>query len=93
MIEGGTIKHCAQKVGVSIPTSFFMRHRILDVLNLSLRNQSFQGIISADEYNLNESFKGKSPKKLLKKIVIFIILNMKICHVVSVGLLETVIIY
>ena len=67
MIEGGTIKHCAQKVGVSIPTSFFMRHRILDVLNLSLRNQSFQGIISADEYNLNESFKGKSPKKTIEE--------------------------
>lgn len=63
MIEGGTIKYCAQKVSVSIPTSFFMRHRILDVLNLSLRNQTFEGLISADEYFLNESFKGKSYKK------------------------------
>ena len=63
MVEGGTIKHCAQKVSVSVPTSFFMRHRILDVLNLSLRNQVFEGIVSTDDYNLNESFKGKSPKK------------------------------
>ena len=67
MVEGGTIKHCAQKVGVSVPTSFFMRHRILDVLNLSLRNQTFEGIVSADEYNLNESFKGKSPKKSIEE--------------------------
>ena len=36
MIEGGTIKYCAQKVGVSIPTSFFMRHRILDVINVGM---------------------------------------------------------
>ncbi|MDY5212216.1 transposase-like zinc-binding domain-containing protein [Intestinibacter sp.] len=63
MIEGGTIKYCAEQVSVSIPTSFFMRHRILDILNLSLRNQTFEGIVCADEYNLNESFKGKSPKK------------------------------
>ena len=63
MIEGGTIKYCAEQVSVSVPTSFFMRHRILDILNLSLRNQTFKGIVYADEYNLNESFKGKSPKK------------------------------
>ena len=63
MVEGGTIKYCAQKVSVSVPTSFFMRHRILDVLNLSLRNQVFEGIVSTDEFNLNESFKGKSYKK------------------------------
>ena len=36
-----------------------MRHRILDVLNLSLRNQSFEGLVYVDEYHLNESFKGK----------------------------------
>ena len=57
MIKGGTIKYCAQQVSISIPTSFFMRHRILDVLNLSLRNQSFEGLVYVDEYHLNESFK------------------------------------
>ena len=67
MVEGGTIRYCAQKVYVSIPTSFFMRHRILDVLNLSVRNQVFQGIVSADEYHLNESFKGKSIKKSIEE--------------------------
>ena len=63
MIEGGTIKYCAQKVGVSIPTSFFMRHRILDVINLSLRDQVFEGIVCTDHCFINESFKGMSPKK------------------------------
>ncbi|WP_455543645.1 IS1595 family transposase, partial [Intestinibacter sp.] len=60
MIEGGTIKHCAEKASVSIPTSFFMRHRILDVLNITLKNQTFDGLVSADIQYLNESFKGKS---------------------------------
>ena len=63
MIEGGTIKYCAQKVGVSIPTSFFMRHRILDVINLSLRDQVFEGIVCTDHCFINESFKGMSSKK------------------------------
>ncbi|WP_455543832.1 IS1595 family transposase, partial [Intestinibacter sp.] len=60
MIEGGTIKHCAEKVSVSIPTSFFMRHRILDVLNITLKDQVFDGLVSTDIQYLNESFKGKS---------------------------------
>ncbi len=67
MIEGGTLKYCAQNVGVSIPTSFFMRHKILDMLNLCLRNQTFEGIVYNDEYNLNESFKGKSYKKSIEE--------------------------
>ena len=67
MVEGGTIKYCAEKVDVSVPTSFFMRHRILDVLNLALRNQIFEGIVAADDYNLNESFKGKSHKKSINE--------------------------
>ena len=63
MVEGGSIKYCAEKVDVSIPTSFFMRHRILDILNLAFRNQIFEGLVAVDDYNLNESFKGKSYKK------------------------------
>ena len=57
------LKYCAEKVDVSIPTSFFMRHRILDILNLAFRNQIFEGLVAVDDYNLNESFKGKSYKK------------------------------
>ena len=39
MIEGGTIRMCAEEVGVSVPTASFMRHRILDVINLSLKDE------------------------------------------------------
>ena len=57
MVEGGSIKYCAEKVDVSIPTSFFMRHRILDILNLAFRNQIFEGLVAVDDYNLNVSYK------------------------------------
>lgn len=67
MLKGGTLKYCAQKIDVSIPTSFFMRHKILDILNFSLRNQTFTGVIATDNYNLNESFKGKSSKKNIEE--------------------------
>ena len=40
-----------------------MRHRILDVINLSLRDQVFEGIVCTDHCFINESFKGMSPKK------------------------------
>lgn len=69
MVEGGSIKYCAEKVDVSIPTSFFMCHRILDILNLAFRNQIFEGLVAVDDYNLNESFKGKVIKKVLRRSI------------------------
>ncbi|MGN1032761.1 MAG: transposase [Intestinibacter sp.] len=45
MLEGGTIRYCAEEVGVSVPTSFFMRHRILDVMNLCLKDEVLDGIV------------------------------------------------
>ena len=63
MLEGGTIRYCAEQVSVSIPTSFFMRHRILDVINLSLKNETLSGIVEADVCYINESFKGAHIKK------------------------------
>ena len=38
MILGLSIRKCAEEVGVGVKTSFYMRHRILDVINLSLKN-------------------------------------------------------
>ena len=62
MLEGGTIRYCAEQVSVSIPTSFFMRHRILDVINLSLKNEVLDGVVEADVCYINESFKGAQIK-------------------------------
>ena len=63
MLEGGTIKYCAEEVSVSVPTSFFMRHRILDVMNLCLKDEVLDGIVEADVCYINESFKGAHVKR------------------------------
>ncbi len=45
MILGLSIRKCAEEVGVGVKTSIYMRHRILDVINLTLKNDKFQCII------------------------------------------------
>ena len=62
MILGLSIRKCAEEVGVCVKTSFFMRHRILDVINISLKNDTVEGIVEVDECFLKESFKGNHSK-------------------------------
>lgn len=62
MILGLSIRQCAEEVGVGVKTSFYMRHRILDVINLSLKND----IVEVDECFIKETFKGK---KLYFKLI------------------------
>ncbi len=49
MILGLSIRKCAEEVEVSVKTSFYMRHRILDVINLYLKNDIVDGIVEVDE--------------------------------------------
>ena len=58
MILGLSIRKCAEEVGIGVKTSFYMRHRILDVINLSLKNDKVEGIVEVDEYFVKESFEG-----------------------------------
>lgn len=62
MILGKSIRQCASIVSVSVPTSFYMRHRILNVLNLALSQETLTGIIEIDHYLLPEYFKGQKKK-------------------------------
>ena len=39
-----------------------MRHRILDVINLPLKNDKVEGIVEVDECFIKESFKGNHSK-------------------------------
>ncbi len=59
MIHGGSIRQCARVISVSVPTSFYMRHRILDVLNLSISREELDGSVEIDHYLLPECFKGQ----------------------------------
>ena len=58
MVQGGSIRECAKEGSVSVPTSFFMRHRILDVMNLYFKDEILEGVVETELCYLNESFKG-----------------------------------
>ena len=62
MILGLSIRQCAQEVGVGVKTSFYMRHRILDVINLSLKEDIVEGIVEVDEVFVRCSYKGNHSK-------------------------------
>ena len=64
MILGLSIRQCAEEVGVGVKTSFYMRHRILDVINISLKNDTVEGIVEVDEVFIRESYKGNHSKSI-----------------------------
>ena len=52
------IRRTAEECGISIPTAFAWRHRILDTLAKTLENALLQGVIEYDETFFALSFKG-----------------------------------
>ncbi|MEG0569957.1 MAG: IS1595 family transposase [Erysipelotrichales bacterium] len=62
MILGMCIRECASEIGVGVKTSFYMRHRILDVINLSLKEDTVAGIVEVDEFFIRHSYKGNHSK-------------------------------
>ncbi|MGL5243747.1 MAG: IS1595 family transposase [Sarcina sp.] len=75
MIAGYSLIRCAQEVGISLPTSFYWRHKILDGIKKFLGNGSVGGIVECDDTFFRESFKGhhtensvfKMPRKGYKR--------------------------
>ena len=67
-IVGLSIRQCATEIGVGVKTSFYMRHRILDVINLSLKNDMVEGIVEVDEVFVRESYKGNHSKSTTFKM-------------------------
>ena len=68
MILGLSIRQCAIEIGVGVKTSFYMRHRILDVINLSLKNDMVEGIVEVDEVFIRHSYKGNHSKSTTFKM-------------------------
>ena len=62
MISGNSLRKSAEIVGVSLKTSFFMRHKILDAITSFMDKGNVSGIIEMDETFLAESFKGNHKK-------------------------------
>jgi transposase-like protein len=63
MEEGLTLRQSADKVGISLQTSFNWRHKILSSLS-DVESDRFTGIVEADEFYLRYSEKGD--KNLLR---------------------------
>lgn len=55
MLEGKTIRACASEVGISVPTSFNWRHKILSALESLDEDIKFSGIIETDELVLKQN--------------------------------------
>lgn len=62
MIQGLSIRKCAEIIEVSVRTSFYMRHKILDAINSHMDRGNISGIAEMDETFLAESYKGNHKK-------------------------------
>jgi transposase-like protein len=68
MEKGLSLRKCANNVGITLPTAFAWRHKILHALSV-LKNQSLEGIVETDETYVLHSEKGKRnlPRKARKR--------------------------
>lgn len=66
MIIGLSIRKNAENVGVSVKTSFYMRHKILDCIRVFMGIGDVDGIVEMDETFVAESFKGNHSKSGFK---------------------------
>lgn len=62
MINGYSIRKCANIVGISIPTSFYWRHKILDAIRAYMNVGNVGGVVEVDETFFRLSYKGNHSK-------------------------------
>ncbi len=67
MLEGKSLRACASEVGISLPTSFRWRHKILAAIQGLEGGINFTGITEADELLMQYSEKGRKFKTLEEK--------------------------
>lgn len=57
-----SIRKCAEIVGISIPTSFLWRHKILDAIRAYIGIGHVSGVVEAHETFFRISYKGNHSK-------------------------------
>ena len=67
MLEGKSLRTCASEVGISLPTSFRWRHKILSAIQGLEGGISFTGITETDELLMQYSEKGRRYKSWEEK--------------------------
>lgn len=58
MFEEKSLRVSARECGISLPTAFAWRHKILDSLRCRLGREKVGGVVEADETYVNVSYKG-----------------------------------
>ncbi len=64
MVEKKSIRKCAEICGISVPTSFLWRHKILDALQNMMADVQLNGVVEADETFTAISYKGQRTAKM-----------------------------
>ena len=57
MINGYSIRKCAEIVEISVPTSFYWRHKFLDAIRVYMGIGNAGGVIEVDEAFLENPLK------------------------------------
>ena len=58
MILGYSIKKCSKELGISIPTAFYWRHKVMDAIRKYIGIGTVEGIVEIDDTYFRENFKG-----------------------------------
>ena len=58
MIDKLPLRRCAEECGITLPTAFAWRHKILDALQNMMEEVKLEGIVEADETFFRISYKG-----------------------------------
>ena len=61
-LEGRSLRYCAEKCNISLPTSFAWRHKLLNVLTSQQFSDCLTGLVEVDEMFVNVSYKGNHKK-------------------------------
>ncbi len=69
MLERHTLRQCARECGISLPTAFYWRHKILNIVSKYLERVKLIGTVEMDDTFLPLSYKGSRhlPRKAHKR--------------------------
>ena len=62
MFQGLSLSECREELNLTIKTLFYMRHRILDIVNLIIKDKELEGVVEADQTYFRVSYKGNHSK-------------------------------
>ena len=68
MIAGYSIARCAREVGISIPTAFYWRHKIMDAIKEYIAVGHVDGVVEIDDTFIRASYKGRHTENSVFKM-------------------------